>query len=88
MNAKIRWEGLSRDFNDPEETDPDIETEIALLEAKSRRVFDDSTLTFSNMRRRVTDLPGNTRVKLPIALPPNIFRSTVTTTKKEIHRSF
>ena len=72
MNVKIRWENSNKDLESIDEEnddpDPDAEEALSLIEATSRQVFDQSTKTFTNTRRRPTDLPGNTRVHLPKAL--------------------
>ena len=63
---------MSQDLNDPDDPDPESVAEIELQDAMLRQVFDEVTRTFTNSKRRVTDIPGNNRVKLPRALPPNI----------------
>ena len=72
MNVKIRWENSKKDLESIDEEnddpDPDAEEALSLIEATSRQVFDQSTKTFTNTRRRATDLPGNTRVHLLKAL--------------------
>merc|ERR1712082_242455 len=80
----------NRDFSDnKEDTEEDdkLEEKMRIAEAFSRMVFDDNSKTLDMRKRRVTDLPQNSKVFLPPPLNPMV-ESGLSVRKQEFSDSF
>ena len=76
MNTKLRYDGKGKhkeDFEEEKEEKDEEEKKIEeisdILEMETRKIFDEENMTLDMRKQRVTDMKGNTNVKLPP--PPN-----------------
>ena len=56
--------------DEPEGKDKELQKKVKEVEARSRMIYDDESNVLDLAKRRVTDIPQNSKVYLPPPLPP------------------